>query len=204
MFWENYVELCNKEKKSPNTVARELEISSGSVTGWKQGRIPNTPILKKIADHFNVSVDSLMTTLDYDPFDVDIKNINNETKVSRTAGTWRQTNIKVQQTNAENKEITYIVKYELQTDDKNTINFIAEFIPADHDGYSHLAYLYNFANKKELPLEVQYTITYGKYNYRLKYKSNGITLYATIKPKNATATDIMATIEEHLRNNNQL
>lgn len=201
MFWENYVELCNREKKSPNTIARELEISSGSVTGWKQGRIPNTPILKKIANHFNVSVDSLMTTLDFDPFDVETT--DEKSTYSRTAGTWRNTDIKISQ-ETENNKNTYKAKYKIETADKKEITFIAEFIPADHDGYNHLEYIYNFAEKKELPLEVQYTTNYAKYNYRVKCNDKGITLYASIKPKNATASDIMNTIEEYLRSNKMI
>lgn len=201
MFWENYVELCNREKKSPNTVARELEISSGSVTGWKQGRIPNTPILKKIANHFNVSVDNLMTTLDFDPFDVETT--NESPRYSKTAGTWRETDIKISQ-EIENSENIYKAKYKLQTADKKDVQLTAEFVPADRDGYNHLAYIYNFAEKKELPLEVQYTTNYEKYNYRVKCKDKGIALYASIKPKNATASDIMSTIEEYLRENKMI
>ncbi len=202
MFWDNYVELCNREKKSPNTVARELEISSGSVTGWKQGRIPNTPILKKIANHFNVTVDELVTSLDFNPFDV---KPSEEIKQSKSVGTWNETNIQINQKKSnDDKTYTYIAEYELETDDNKKIILSAEFIPADNDGYDHLAYLFSYANKKRLPLEVQYTISYAKYNYRLKFNNNGITLFATIKPKNITQSDIMNSIEEYLRKKGQL
>lgn len=60
MFWDNYVKLCNAAGKSPNGVAEELKISSGSITGWKKGAVPRSTTLQKIADYFNVSVAYLM------------------------------------------------------------------------------------------------------------------------------------------------
>lgn len=60
MFWEAYYSLCLKIKKSPNTVAKEIGCSSGSVTSWKQGKVPHHKTLLKIAGYFDVSVDSLL------------------------------------------------------------------------------------------------------------------------------------------------
>ena len=60
MFWENYVALCSKKGVAPNAVAAELRKSSGSVTAWKNGTIPRETTLKKIADYFEVSVDTLL------------------------------------------------------------------------------------------------------------------------------------------------
>lgn len=60
MFWDNYVKLCNANGKSPNAVAEELKISSGSITGWKKGAQPRDTTLQKVADYFNVSVAYLM------------------------------------------------------------------------------------------------------------------------------------------------
>lgn len=59
-FWEIYVSLCSKNGASPNAVAKELNISSGSVTWWKKGKIPHFATLKKIADYFGVTVDYLL------------------------------------------------------------------------------------------------------------------------------------------------
>ena len=59
-FFEIYATLCNQNGKSPNAVAKELEISSGSVTWWKQGKIPHAPTLKKIADYFGVTTEYLL------------------------------------------------------------------------------------------------------------------------------------------------
>ena len=59
-FFDIYSMLCNQNGKSPNSVAKELGISSGSVTWWKQGKIPHAPTLKKIADYFGVTVEYLL------------------------------------------------------------------------------------------------------------------------------------------------
>jgi len=63
MFWEKFQYLSEVKGVKPHTVLKELEISSGSANNWKKGTIPNGEILKKIADYFNVSIDSL---LDFD------------------------------------------------------------------------------------------------------------------------------------------
>lgn len=60
MFWENFVELCSQNETSPNAVAAELGKSSGSVTAWKNGAVPRETTLKKIAEHFSVTVDRLL------------------------------------------------------------------------------------------------------------------------------------------------
>ena len=61
MFWKTFVELCNQNNTKPNPVAKELGISSGSVTFWKNGKVPHHSTLIKIADYFNVTVDYLLT-----------------------------------------------------------------------------------------------------------------------------------------------
>ena len=61
MFWDNFVLLCDRAGKSPNAVAAEIGFkSTGTVTGWKDGKIPYERNLKKIADYFGVSVDYLL------------------------------------------------------------------------------------------------------------------------------------------------
>lgn len=60
MFWENFSNLCNKNNISPNGLAKILSISSGSITSWKQGRVPHHNTLLKIANYFDVSVDYLL------------------------------------------------------------------------------------------------------------------------------------------------
>ena len=69
MFWEIFSELCLQQGKSPNAIAKELKISSGSVTNWKNGTIPNNSALLKLSNYFNVSVDYLLGKEDTIPSD---------------------------------------------------------------------------------------------------------------------------------------
>lgn len=58
MFWDKYFALCSKINKSPNAVAKEIGISSGTLTGWKKEK--KTPLditIKKVADYFGVPVE---------------------------------------------------------------------------------------------------------------------------------------------------
>lgn len=60
-FWNIFYGLCNNVGKAPNTVAKELGISSASITWWKKGeRNPSQKTLKSIADYFGVSVNYLL------------------------------------------------------------------------------------------------------------------------------------------------
>ena len=60
MFCTQYQALCQKAGKSPNGVAKELGLSSGTVTFWKNGKIPKSDTLKEIADFFGVTVDYML------------------------------------------------------------------------------------------------------------------------------------------------
>ena len=60
MFWGIYNELCISKGLSPNGVASQLHIASGSVTKWKNGATPSPKNLKKIADFFDVSTSYLL------------------------------------------------------------------------------------------------------------------------------------------------
>jgi len=61
MFWERFYELCCDMGKKPNPVAKELGLSSGVLTKWKNGiTYPNGEILIAIAKYFNCSIDYLV------------------------------------------------------------------------------------------------------------------------------------------------
>lgn len=60
MFWTIFSQLCDSINKKPNPVAAELKISSGTVTLWKNGSIPRSEYLIKLADYFGVSIDYLL------------------------------------------------------------------------------------------------------------------------------------------------
>lgn len=57
MFWDKYFALCSKIGKSPNAIAKEIGISSGTLTGWKKhNKVPLDMTIKKVADYFGVPV----------------------------------------------------------------------------------------------------------------------------------------------------
>lgn len=64
MFWNRFYALCLKNDIKPNPLAKELGISSGILTKWKSGGIPNGETLTKIADYLNCSVDYLLGRTD--------------------------------------------------------------------------------------------------------------------------------------------
>lgn len=64
MFWERFYELCLKNGTKPNPLAKEIGISSGVITKWKSGGIPNGEMLIKIADYLDCSVDYLLGRTD--------------------------------------------------------------------------------------------------------------------------------------------
>lgn len=62
MFYENFAFYCTKTGKSESAVAKDVGITSKSVTGWKNGAIPRNSTLKKLADYFGITVEELMGT----------------------------------------------------------------------------------------------------------------------------------------------
>lgn len=62
MFYENFAFYCTKIGKSESAVAKDVGITSKSVTGWKNGALPRNSTLKKLADYFGITVEELMGT----------------------------------------------------------------------------------------------------------------------------------------------
>ena len=60
MFWERFYSLCQRVGKKPNPVGKEIGLSSGIISKWKAGGIPNGETLMKLSNYFNVSVDYLL------------------------------------------------------------------------------------------------------------------------------------------------
>lgn len=60
MFWERFYGLCLKRGKKPNPVGKEIGLSSGIISKWKAGGIPNGETLMKLSRYFDVSVDYLL------------------------------------------------------------------------------------------------------------------------------------------------
>ncbi len=61
LFWERFYNACISKGTKPNPVAKEIGISSGTLTKWKTtGTVPNGETLTKIADYLGCSVDYLL------------------------------------------------------------------------------------------------------------------------------------------------
>ena len=60
MFYDNFCAICKRNGLKPTNVVKELGLSSGNMTNWKNGRMPKTSVLNKLADYFNISIDELL------------------------------------------------------------------------------------------------------------------------------------------------
>lgn len=60
MFWERFLEECNRIGKKPNAIRDDLGISSGTLTKWKNGTVPSGKSLQNIASYFGVTTDYLL------------------------------------------------------------------------------------------------------------------------------------------------
>ena len=56
VFWKKYNELCNEHGVKPRAVAKELEISSATITKWVNDGMPNLEMISKIAQYFDVPI----------------------------------------------------------------------------------------------------------------------------------------------------
>lgn len=59
VFWENFVELCNERGISATAAIRQIGLSSGTGTSWKNGAVPRIAVAQKVADYFGVTVERL-------------------------------------------------------------------------------------------------------------------------------------------------
>ncbi len=59
-FWERFYNLCIEHNIKPNPLASKLGIASGTISGWKSGKKPNTNHLELLCGYFNVSADYLL------------------------------------------------------------------------------------------------------------------------------------------------
>ena len=64
MFYERLNELCKKRNLKLTNVLKELNISMGNTSKWKNGTLPNGKILIMLAKRLNVSVDYLLGLTD--------------------------------------------------------------------------------------------------------------------------------------------
>ena len=59
-FYKRLREICEENNLTVNELAQTLGLSSGSPTAWKNGAVPRTATVEKIAAYFGVSVDYLL------------------------------------------------------------------------------------------------------------------------------------------------
>lgn len=64
MFWERFYDLCKEKGLTPSAVVKELGISHGVITKWKNGTKPNLEVVVKLCDYFNVTADYLIGITD--------------------------------------------------------------------------------------------------------------------------------------------
>ncbi|MCR5165610.1 MAG: helix-turn-helix domain-containing protein [Oscillospiraceae bacterium] len=61
MFWDKFESLCKENNVKPNTIAKDIGVTSGTITAWKKGTIPNGEALHNIAEYFGTTIDFLFS-----------------------------------------------------------------------------------------------------------------------------------------------
>ncbi len=59
-FYDNYIALCNRVRKTPSAVALEIGLSKPAVNRWKKGGVPTDATVAKVANYFHVPVEALV------------------------------------------------------------------------------------------------------------------------------------------------
>ena len=76
IFFDRFLQLCAENSTSPNAVAKQLSISSGSVTAWKKNETtPRISTTQKLADYFHVTLDYLLGNVNEPHFVLDNQRI---------------------------------------------------------------------------------------------------------------------------------
>jgi transcriptional regulator with XRE-family HTH domain len=60
MFYQRLKKICDDRGITVTYLLKDLHISTSKGTAWKNGSSPNSEIVKKIANYFNVSTDYLL------------------------------------------------------------------------------------------------------------------------------------------------
>lgn len=61
MFKSNFIKICASKGVSPSKVMADLGFSSSVFSEWRDSTVPRNSTVRKIADYFGVSVDSLLS-----------------------------------------------------------------------------------------------------------------------------------------------
>lgn len=76
MFYSQLEKLCKQQNISVTAFAiKKLKMSGSNVTKWKNGNVPKSDTVQKIASYFNVSTDYLLgnTDIKREPSGEDLK-----------------------------------------------------------------------------------------------------------------------------------
>lgn len=60
MFYERLKELCKEKGITPTALVKELGMSGGNLSKWKNGKIPKSDTISALAEYFGVSADYLL------------------------------------------------------------------------------------------------------------------------------------------------
>ena len=60
MFYENVQELCKQHKTNITRMTKDIGLSNAAAASWKKGSVPKLDTVRKIADYFGVSWESLL------------------------------------------------------------------------------------------------------------------------------------------------
>ena len=60
MFYDNVKDLCALNRTNITQLAKDLGLSTSMPTKWKNGSVPKSDTVQKIADHFGVTTDMLL------------------------------------------------------------------------------------------------------------------------------------------------
>lgn len=60
MFYERLKALCAKKNLSVSAALNIMGLSSGNMSYWRRGRLPKGDVLRRMANFFDVSVDTLV------------------------------------------------------------------------------------------------------------------------------------------------
>lgn len=121
-FQTRFRELYQRSGKTHEALAKALEVSRPTITGWLDGKsIPDIDALARIAQHFHVSADYLLGLSDMVSFDVSLKAAAEYTGLSEKAVNrlhvgfdgWRFDGVKI--TEKEKKQILSITSDLIQS-----------------------------------------------------------------------------------------
>lgn len=60
MFYDHFLKLCYDRDMAPTAVIKAIGLSKSNVTYWKNGAVPSTRNLQKLADYFNIPLYHLL------------------------------------------------------------------------------------------------------------------------------------------------